>query len=68
TKSLHKPECEQLFREVKSKDPLEIPIELKAPEGTKHIFQLHFSPGYKKGRVEFILHDVFDQKRLLVKL
>ncbi|GKF55931.1 hypothetical protein Tco_0166271, partial [Tanacetum coccineum] len=36
TKGLPMHECEQLFQKVKSKDPLEITVELKALDGTKH--------------------------------
>ncbi|GJY56665.1 hypothetical protein Tco_0455780 [Tanacetum coccineum] len=58
-KSLPIPECEYLFQKVESKDPLEISEELKALEGTKHIFEIHFSPGCKKGRAEFCDNSYF---------
>ncbi|GJX57192.1 hypothetical protein Tco_0287089 [Tanacetum coccineum] len=55
TKGLPMQECEQLFRKVESKDPLEIMAELKALDGTKHVFQLHFSPGCKKVALNLFL-------------
>ncbi|GKA88843.1 nucleic acid-binding, OB-fold protein [Tanacetum coccineum] len=61
TKGLPMHECEQLLQKVKSK-VLEIPAELKALHGKKHVFQLHVSHGCKKGRAEFILNDVFDHE------
>ncbi|GKC12231.1 hypothetical protein Tco_1009013 [Tanacetum coccineum] len=61
TKGLPMHEYEQLLQKVKSK-VLEIPAELKAIHGKKHVFQLHVSHGCKKGRAEFILNDVFDHE------
>ncbi|GKC70089.1 hypothetical protein Tco_1115972 [Tanacetum coccineum] len=49
-----------------SKDMFDILAELRALEGRKHIFQLHFSHGCKQGRADFILDDVFDQKPLAI--
>ncbi|GKA55792.1 hypothetical protein Tco_0754864 [Tanacetum coccineum] len=55
TKGLPMRECEQLFRKVESKDPLEITAELKVLDGTKHVFQLHFSLGCKKVTLNLFL-------------
>ncbi|PWA13597.1 hypothetical protein CTI12_AA626390 [Artemisia annua] len=48
----------QAVEESENKDPYQLPLSLKALEGTKHVFQFHFDTGMTTRRPDFILDAV----------
>ncbi|PWA99462.1 nucleic acid-binding, OB-fold protein [Artemisia annua] len=57
----HEYMCPKLVQKLEAPDPQQIPVEILAIEGEKHIFQFHyFNTSSKIGAVDFTLDDVLD--------
>nr|GFA41397.1 hypothetical protein [Tanacetum cinerariifolium] len=59
-------DCNEIVNNLEVKDPLLLPPQLKALEGTTHSFQLHFNKGSKLGNMELILDTVLAPQPLVI--